>query len=116
MLCDEQVFRMAMKKLTAEGNRDAVEDYLLSEFWRLEEGDIAVADSCCCGKSACRLEEEDIAWQRNRLQGQIIVGSELADFYRENKAVCRIRRYTAGSGSTAPMRCWTTAKKNRRWS
>ena len=97
MLFDEQVFRMAMKKLTAEGNRDAVEDYLLSEFWRLEEGDIAVADSCCCGKSACRLEEEDIAWQRNRLQGQI-------------------RRYTAGSGSTAPMRCWTTAKKNRRWS
>lgn len=85
MLFDEQVFRMAMKKLTAEGNRDAVEDYLLSEFWRLEEGDIAVADSCCCGKSACRLEEEDIAWQRNRLQGQIIVGSELADFYRENK-------------------------------
>ena len=56
MLFDEQVFRMAMKKLTAEGNRDAVEDYLLSEFWRLEEGDIAVADSCCCGKSACRLE------------------------------------------------------------
>ena len=47
MLFDEQVFRMAMKKLTAEGNRDAVEDYLLSEFWRLEEGDIAVADSCC---------------------------------------------------------------------
>ena len=85
MLFDEQVFRMAMKKLAAEGNRDAVEDYLLSEFWRLEEGDIAVADSCCCGKSACRLEEEDIAWQRNRLQGQIIVGSELADFYRENK-------------------------------
>ena len=61
MLFDEQVFRMAMKKLTAEGNRDAVEDYLLSEFWRLEEGDIAVADSCCCGKSACKLEEEDIS-------------------------------------------------------
>lgn len=85
MLFDEQVFRMAMKKLTAEGNRDAVEDYLLSEFWRLEEGDIAVADSCCCGKSARKLEEEDRAWQHNRLQGQIIVGSELADFYRENK-------------------------------
>lgn len=31
------------------------------------------------------MEEEDRAWQHNRLQGQIIVGSELADFYRENK-------------------------------
>ena len=134
---DEQVFRMAMKKLTAEGNRDAVEDYLLSEFWRLEEGDIAVADSCCCreirlqaGRGRHCLAAEPAAGANHR-RGR----RTPRDFYRESKEWRRcfdiyqslaetVRQgglsdtevYGEDPGSTAPMRCWTTAKKNRRWS
>lgn len=86
MLFDETIFNATMKRLTSDGDRAGLEAYLASEFQRLGDSEITIGGSCCCGKSACRLEEEDLAWQRNRLQGQVMIGSELADLYRENKA------------------------------
>lgn len=86
MLFDEMIYNATMKKLTSDGDRAGLEAYLSSEFQRLRDSEISVGGNCCCGKSACRLQEEDLAWQRNRLQGQVMIGSELADLYRENKA------------------------------
>ncbi len=85
MLFDEKMFSVTLRKLISDGDHDAVITFLHSELRRIEDSDIAVADSCCCGKSTCALEEEDRAWQHNRLQGQILIYSELANCYREQR-------------------------------
>ena len=85
MLFDEKIFSVTLRKLISDGDHDAVIAFLLSELRRIEDSDIAVADSCCCGKTTCTLQEEDRAWQHNRLQGQIVLYSELANCYREQR-------------------------------
>lgn len=85
MLFDEKMFSVTLRKLISDGDHDAVIAFLHAELRRIEDSDIAVADSCCCGKSTCVLEEEDRAWQRNKLQGLIVIYSELANCYREQK-------------------------------
>lgn len=84
MLFDEKAFAVTLRKLISDGDRDAVATFLTEELNRIEDCQIVVdSGGCCCGKSIGQLQQEDLDWQRNRVQGQIRIYSELANFYRE---------------------------------
>lgn len=86
MLFDEAAFAEKMEKYAAAGDRAGLRDDLAAEFQRLDVSRPVLTGSCGCdGKSACRGPEEEDAWQRNRLQGQLAVGTPLARMYCEEQ-------------------------------
>ncbi len=86
MLFDPTAFAEKMETFTAAGDRAGLREMLAAEFQKLDVSRPALMGSCGCdGKSACRGMEEEEAWQRNRLQGQLAVGTPLARMYCEEQ-------------------------------
>lgn len=86
MLFEEAAFEKNMDAYAAAGDRDGLRDYLAAEFQKLKGERPVLAGGCGCdGKSACRGMEEEALWQRNRLQGQLAVGTPLARLYCEEQ-------------------------------
>lgn len=86
MLFDRNRYTVMVRKLVASGDHEALKSYLEKEFQTLQEAKLAGASCGCCGQTACRAPEEELAWKRNRLQGLLLTGSELANCcceYRE---------------------------------
>lgn len=84
MFFDPESFAQAFQKLS--GDDAALTAYLEEEFWKLKDARSSGAVCGCCGQSTCRVEEDDVAWQKNRLQGQLTVGGELANCYCKSRA------------------------------
>lgn len=86
MLFDQNDYAAAMQELAAAGDSAATTAYLEKEFRRMQEAKLTGAACGCCGQSACRASEDEMAWKHNRLQGLIVTGSELANCYCASRA------------------------------